>query len=208
MNRGYAALNEVSDKPARSKLIKNLYPSSSRYTRNWDKLVGEIKEEEKNEELEGDTALNKLFQQIYSDDSDEVKRAINKSLMESGGTVLNTNWSDVDEFMPHLQEITCARYKNEEKLVEMRYYVKEPHSLGNNRPSNHRETVEPCSLGKDVSDPILSRTLRKYSLILMGLMTGPVASRLPFCEQTSKCQENASMGDDSSVKSTKEANRL
>ncbi|XP_023603869.1 protein SGT1 homolog isoform X5 [Myotis lucifugus] len=75
--------------------VKNLYPSSSLYTRNWDKLVGEIKEEEKNEKLEGDAALNKLFQQIYSDGSDEVKRAMNKSFMESGGTVLSTNWSDV-----------------------------------------------------------------------------------------------------------------
>ncbi|XP_064413798.1 protein SGT1 homolog [Latimeria chalumnae] len=73
----------------------NMYPSSSHYTRNWDKLVGEIKEEEKNEKLEGDAALNKLFQQIYSDGSDEVKRAMNKSFMESGGTVLSTNWSDV-----------------------------------------------------------------------------------------------------------------
>ncbi|XP_006837738.1 PREDICTED: suppressor of G2 allele of SKP1 homolog [Chrysochloris asiatica] len=75
--------------------VKNSYPSSSHYTRNWDKLVGEIKEEEKNEKLEGDAALNKLFQQIYSDGSDEVKRAMNKSFMESGGTVLSTNWSDV-----------------------------------------------------------------------------------------------------------------
>ncbi|KAL1282360.1 hypothetical protein QQF64_001163, partial [Cirrhinus molitorella] len=71
------------------------YPSSSHYTRNWDKVVGEIKEEEKNEKLEGDAALNKLFQQIYSDGSDEVKRAMNKSFMESGGTVLSTNWMDV-----------------------------------------------------------------------------------------------------------------
>uniref|UniRef100_A0A452R6Z1 Protein SGT1 homolog n=1 Tax=Ursus americanus TaxID=9643 RepID=A0A452R6Z1_URSAM len=75
--------------------VKNLYPSSSHYTRNWDKLVGEIKEEEKNEKLEGDAALNKLFQQIYSDGSDEVKRATNKSFIESGGIVLSTNWSDV-----------------------------------------------------------------------------------------------------------------
>ncbi|XP_066516371.1 protein SGT1 homolog [Hoplias malabaricus] len=71
------------------------YPSSSHYTRNWDKLVGDIKEEEKNEKLEGDAALNQLFQQIYSDGSDEVKRAMNKSFMESGGTVLSTNWTDV-----------------------------------------------------------------------------------------------------------------
>ncbi|NXS20336.1 SGT1 protein, partial [Mystacornis crossleyi] len=74
---------------------QHIYPSSSHYTRNWDKLVVEIKEEEKNEKLEGDAALNKLFQQIYSDGTDEVKRAMNKSFMESGGTVLSTNWSDV-----------------------------------------------------------------------------------------------------------------
>ncbi|XP_077200232.1 protein SGT1 homolog isoform X2 [Paroedura picta] len=71
------------------------YPSSSHYTRNWDKLVVDIKEEEKNEKLEGDAALNQLFQQIYSDGTDEVRRAMNKSFMESGGTVLSTNWSDV-----------------------------------------------------------------------------------------------------------------
>lgn len=71
------------------------YPSSSHYTKNWDKLVVQIKEEEKDEKLEGDAALNHLFQQIYSDGNDEVKRAMNKSFMESGGTVLSTNWSDV-----------------------------------------------------------------------------------------------------------------
>uniref|UniRef100_A0A8D0L1Q0 SGS domain-containing protein n=1 Tax=Sphenodon punctatus TaxID=8508 RepID=A0A8D0L1Q0_SPHPU len=43
---------------------KHLYPSSSHYTRNWDQLVIEIKEEEKNEKLEGDAALNKLSKSI------------------------------------------------------------------------------------------------------------------------------------------------
>ncbi|KAI1899176.1 hypothetical protein AGOR_G00058910 [Albula goreensis] len=81
--------------PSVKHFTPNQYPSSSHYTRNWDKVVGDIKEEEKNEKLEGDAALNKLFQQIYSDGSDEVKRAMNKSFMESGGTVLSTNWQDV-----------------------------------------------------------------------------------------------------------------
>ncbi|XP_051987457.1 protein SGT1 homolog [Xyrauchen texanus] len=81
--------------PSVKHFTPNQYPSSSHYTRNWDKVVGEIKEEEKSENLEGDAALNKLFQQIYSDGSDEVKRAMNKSFMESGGTVLSTNWTDV-----------------------------------------------------------------------------------------------------------------
>uniref|UniRef100_A0A3B4B993 SGT1 homolog, MIS12 kinetochore complex assembly cochaperone n=1 Tax=Periophthalmus magnuspinnatus TaxID=409849 RepID=A0A3B4B993_9GOBI len=71
------------------------YPSSSHYTQKWDKMVVDLSEEEKNEKLEGDAALNKLFQQIYSDGTDEVKRAMNKSFMESGGTVLSTNWTDV-----------------------------------------------------------------------------------------------------------------
>lgn len=71
------------------------YPSSSHHTQKWDKMVVDLSEEEKNEKLEGDAALNKLFQQIYSDGSDEVKRAMNKSFMESGGTVLSTNWTDV-----------------------------------------------------------------------------------------------------------------
>uniref|UniRef100_H2TES4 SGT1 homolog, MIS12 kinetochore complex assembly cochaperone n=1 Tax=Takifugu rubripes TaxID=31033 RepID=H2TES4_TAKRU len=73
----------------------NQYPTSSHYTRKWDKMVVDISEEEKKEKLEGDAALNQLFQQIYSDGSDEVRRAMNKSFMESGGTVLSTNWKDV-----------------------------------------------------------------------------------------------------------------
>ncbi|KAG8137687.1 putative Suppressor of G2 allele of SKP1-like protein [Naja naja] len=90
---GQEKTNVKKDTPASNPTHE--YPSSSHYTKNWDKLVVDIKEEEKNEKLEGDAALNKLFQQIYSDGTDEVKRAMNKSFMESGGTVLSTNWSDV-----------------------------------------------------------------------------------------------------------------
>ena len=59
------------------------YPSSSHYTRDWDKLVAEVKKEEKEEKPEGDAALNKLFQQIYQDGSDEVKKAMNKSFVST-----------------------------------------------------------------------------------------------------------------------------
>lgn len=71
------------------------YPSSSRKPKNWDKIEADIKAEEKDEKLEGDAALNKLFQQVYSNGSDETRRAMNKSFMESGGTVLSTNWGEV-----------------------------------------------------------------------------------------------------------------
>lgn len=57
------------------------YPSSSHHTRDWDKLVAEVKQDEKDEKPEGDAALNKLFQQIYLDGSDEVKKAMNKSFV-------------------------------------------------------------------------------------------------------------------------------
>ncbi|XP_022185868.2 protein SGT1 homolog [Nilaparvata lugens] len=59
--------------------------------RDWDKVVGEIEDEK----AEGDAAVNSLFQKIYSEGSDEVKKAMNKSFLESGGTVLSTNWTEV-----------------------------------------------------------------------------------------------------------------
>ncbi|KAH7968655.1 hypothetical protein HPB52_010511 [Rhipicephalus sanguineus] len=59
--------------------------------KNWDSIVKETE----NEKEEGDAALNSLFQKIYAEGSDEVKRAMNKSFMESGGTVLSTNWEEI-----------------------------------------------------------------------------------------------------------------
>ena len=61
--------------------VVHKYPSSAHYTRNWDKLVADVKKEEKDEKLEGDAALNQLFQQIYKDGNDEVRKAMNKSFV-------------------------------------------------------------------------------------------------------------------------------
>jgi len=54
-------------------------------------LANEIPEEK----LEGEAGLNKVFQDIFSNGSDDQRRAMMKSFVESGGTVLSTNWEDV-----------------------------------------------------------------------------------------------------------------
>lgn len=71
------------------------YPSSCKKAKDWDKMEKEIEKQEAEEKPEGEAALNALFQKIYGSGSDEVRRAMNKSYQESGGTVLSTNWSEV-----------------------------------------------------------------------------------------------------------------
>jgi len=94
--------------------IVHKYPSSSNKYKDWDRLAKEVQEEEKKEEDSGDAALNKLFKQIYSDGSDEVKRAMNKSFQESGGTVLSTNWKDVKKDKVEVKPPDCMEYKKYE----------------------------------------------------------------------------------------------
>lgn len=53
---------------------KPKYPSSAVNAKDWDKIVGDITKEEEAEKPEGEAALNSLFQKIYSEGSDEVKK--------------------------------------------------------------------------------------------------------------------------------------
>ncbi|XP_030501871.2 protein SGT1 homolog [Cannabis sativa] len=76
---------------------KPVYPSSKPRSRDWDKLEAQVKKEEKEEKLDGDAALNKLFRDIYKDADEDTRRAMAKSFVESNGTVLSTDWKDVGQ---------------------------------------------------------------------------------------------------------------
>jgi len=67
-------------------------PPKKAEKKNWDKIV---EEETKDDKLGSDESLNKVFQDIFSNGSDEQKKAMMKSFTESGGTVLSTNWDEV-----------------------------------------------------------------------------------------------------------------
>lgn len=71
------------------------YPSSKPKRTDWDKLEAQVKKEEKDENLDGDAALNKFFREIYQDADEDTRRAMKKSFVESNGTVLSTNWKEV-----------------------------------------------------------------------------------------------------------------
>ena len=67
--------------------------ASNTKTKDWDKVVREIEKDA--DKPEGDAALNTLFQQIYGGADPDTQRAMQKSFVESNGTCLSTNWSEV-----------------------------------------------------------------------------------------------------------------
>ena len=70
-------------------------PRFSRRAKDWGRIEQDIKQEEESEKLSGDAALNKLFQDIYARADDDTRRAMQKSFVESNGTVLSTNWGEI-----------------------------------------------------------------------------------------------------------------
>ncbi|CAF1931616.1 unnamed protein product [Brassica oleracea var. botrytis] len=68
--------------------MRPAYRSSTK-VKDYDKL-----EDEKDDKLEGDAALNKFFREIYLN-SDEDMRILHNQQVESNGTVLSIDWKDV-----------------------------------------------------------------------------------------------------------------
>eukprot|EP00892_Ulva_mutabilis_P006927 jgi/Ulvmu1/4606/UM002_0335.1 len=90
--QGGASIVDVNAAPATS------YPSSHRKAQHdWNKLENDVKQEEKDEKLDGDAGLQKFFSQLYAGADEDTRRAMNKSFQESGGTSLSTNWKDVQK---------------------------------------------------------------------------------------------------------------
>lgn len=65
--------------------------------KNWDQIGNDIQKELDEEKPEGDSALNGLFKQIYERADPDTRRAMMKSYQTSGGTVLSTNWGEVND---------------------------------------------------------------------------------------------------------------
>uniref|UniRef100_A0A6G3MI13 Protein SGT1 homolog A (Trinotate prediction) n=1 Tax=Henneguya salminicola TaxID=69463 RepID=A0A6G3MI13_HENSL len=62
-------------------------------SKNWDKIAEDLTKNE--EKPTGESALMEFFRDIYSKGDEELRRAMDKSFVESKGTVLSTNWSEV-----------------------------------------------------------------------------------------------------------------
>ncbi|CAK5094855.1 unnamed protein product [Meloidogyne enterolobii] len=100
--------NEQQNKPS---LPTSSGPSdlSAKYAK-WDKLAKEVDEND-----EAEDSVDKLFQKIYQDASDDTKKAMIKSFTESKGTVLSTNWSEVKKAQVEMKPPKGSEFKPYEK---------------------------------------------------------------------------------------------
>jgi len=89
---------KATDATVKAQEVPTVDPSKQRaYAshKDWDAIERDLKKEEETEKPEGEDAVNKLFQSIYKDASEDTRRAMIKSFQTSGGTCLSTNWDEV-----------------------------------------------------------------------------------------------------------------
>ena len=70
-------------------------PNPYSHARDWGKAEKEIDRELEEDKPQNEGALNAWFQQIYAKASNDTRRAMNKSMQTSNGSVLSTNWEEV-----------------------------------------------------------------------------------------------------------------
>ena len=86
------------------------YPTSSKSgPKDWDKVAADLSKkptkadgeedggDDDMDDFEGSDPTNSFFQKIYKDASPETRRAMVKSMQESNGTHLSTNWDEVSK---------------------------------------------------------------------------------------------------------------
>lgn len=97
---------EKDSTPAPKATNKPVYPSSSKTgPKDWDKVAKEIGkegkgkgvEDEENDSDDGGDPVNSFFKKLYKDADEDTRRAMMKSYIESNGTALSTNWSEVGQ---------------------------------------------------------------------------------------------------------------
>ena len=77
-----------------NKEVPKIYSGSNK---DWSQVDKWCKDELEKEKPQGEAALQKLFENIYKNADEDTRRAMNKSYQTSGGTVLSTNWNEVEK---------------------------------------------------------------------------------------------------------------